>query len=414
MKHIEWATAKLGFITSQPKNWKVTATRASLDKVIYQMLFPYLSIYIVGLGGGGTRLGLANGIGMAISALYGLLGAFFIRGFGPKRTYLTGLLIVALSYASLGIAHSWVFALIGMVLWWLGSTEAGLCCNVVCGSSLENRTRATAMSCCESVAQGAMSFLGPVIGALLIGLQGGLSLDTIRPLFFIAALAEIGVVGFVKRNLAEAPSPTRRQGRPAEESNPFLILKRRKGHWKFIAVTCLATMPTSMVLPFVQVYAREAKFADPYTLSAMATAASIVSLFVGIPLGRFADRIGRKKVLYIIAPLFWASNILLISTSSPIILVVSAVLQGVFPVTIVLSGAMSFEQVPAEDMSDWMAVSRFFRMLTGAILAFVSGLAWDYLGRQWVFLLVTGIDALIRLPLLISMPETLGRRPNES
>jgi hypothetical protein len=50
-------------------------------------------------------------------------------------------------------------------------------------------------------------------------------------------------------------------------------------------------------------------------------------------------------------------------------------------------------------------------MLMGAVLTLVSGLVWDHLGGQWVFLLVTGIDILVRIPLLVSMPETLVSEP---
>ena len=399
---------KLNIVFGQPKNWKVTAARASIDKLIYQMVYPYLSIYIIALGATGTRLGLINGLGMAVSALYGLLGAFFIRGFGTKKIYLTGLSIVALSYLVLGLSGGWVMAMAGMVAWWLGSTEASLCCNVVCGGSLGNATRATAMGSCESVAQGTMSFIGPAIGAGVIGLLGGMSASSIRPLFYMAFIGELGCIVFVRRTLTECAPPDSRRNASILRENPFRILKKHSGLGKFIAVSCLASMPTGMVLPFTLLFAQEAKGASPYILGAMVTASAVVSLVAGLPIGRIADRIGRKKVLFALAPLFWASNILLVSTSNPVLLIASGVLQGVFPVALVISAAMTFEQVPRGDFGDWMAVVRFFRMLMGAVLTLVSGLVWDHLGGQWVFLLVTGIDILVRMPLLAGMPETLG------
>ncbi len=399
---------KLNIVFGQPKNWKVTAVRASIDKLIYQMVYPYLSIYIIALGATGTRLGLINGLGMAVSALYGLLGAFFIRGFGTKKIYLTGLSIVALSYLVLGLSGGWVMAMAGMVAWWLGSTEASLCCNVVCGGSLGNATRATAMGSCESVAQGTMSFIGPAIGAGVIGLLGGMSVASIRPLFYMAFIGELGCIVFVRRALTECAPPDPRRNAPILRENPFRILKKHRGLGKFIAVSCLASMPTGMVLPFTLLFAQETKGASPYILGAMVTASAVVSLVAGLPIGRIADRIGRKKVLFALAPLFWASNILLVSTSNPVLLIASGVLQGVFPVVLVISAAMTFEQVPRGDIGDWMAVVRFFRMLMGAVLTLVSGLVWDHLGGQWVFLLVTGIDLLVRMPLLAGMPETLG------
>jgi len=69
--------------------------------------------------------------------------------------------------------------------------------------------------------------------------------------------------------------------------------------------------------------------------------------------------------------------------------------------------AMAFELVSPERISDWLAVLRFFRMLVGAALAFVSGLIWDHLGPEYIFWLAIAIDAAIRIPLLAGLPETL-------
>ncbi|HWR11929.1 MAG TPA: MFS transporter [Rectinemataceae bacterium] len=414
------------FALGQPKNWRVTAARASIDKLIYQMVFPYLGVYIVGLGASGTTLGLANGLGMAISALYGLLGASILRKSGTKKMYLGGLALVAFSYLILGVSGGWLMGMAGLMAWWLGSTEAGLCCNVVCGSSLENKVRATAMGSCESVAQGTMSFIGPAVGAGLLGLLGGMSVGAIRPLFFIAFAGELGCLYFVQRNLEECVALASATGigegavasaaagvdrkLPTVASNPFRILKGRKHLGKFIAVSCLTSLPTGMVLPFSQLFASEAKSASPYILGAMVTGSALVSIIAGLPIGRLADKVGRKKILYALAPFFLASNLLLVFSSTPALLILSGILQGVFPVTLVISAAMSFEQVPTREMGDWMALQRFFKMAMGAVLTIIAGLIWDHLGGKWVFLLAAGIDILVRIPLLMSIPETLEKK----
>ncbi len=47
-------------------------------------------------------------------------------------------------------------------------------------------------------------------------------------------------------------------------------------------------------------------------------------------------------------------------------------------------------------------------MLLGSVTAFIAGIIWDTLGPEYVFLTVMGLDVIIRLPLLIGMPETLS------
>lgn len=407
------ASGRLGAISSLPRDWKITAARASIDKLVYQIVFPYLGVYIVGLGASGTDLGLANGVGMAVSAFYGLLGVYLMHRHGTKKVYIAGLVVTAFSYLVLGIAWSWLPALVGVVAWWWGNAETGLCCNVVCGSSLGNRVRATAMGACESVAQGTMSFIGPAIGAALIALAGGMSVPSVRPLFFVAFLGELGCLYFVARKLGDSSNSRcerRSEGHDwvSTATSFFHLLRREPRLWRFVAMSCLANLPTGMVLPFTQLFASENKSASPYVLGAMVTGSALVSLVAGVPLGRMADKVGRKKTLFLLAPFFLASNLLLVFGGGPFLLVASGVCLGAFPITLVVSAAMAFEQVPAQEIGDWMAVLRFFRLLLGAILAIISGLIWDGLGGRWVFLLAAAIDLFVRLPLLATMPETLG------
>jgi MFS family permease len=142
----------------------------------------------------------------------------------------------------------------------------------------------------------------------------------------------------------------------------------------------------------------------------MATGFALTPFLLGIPLGRLADTIGRKKVLYLMAPLFWASNLILIWAPSPLFLVAAGVLQGFININLVVTGAMNFELVPPEQMGRWVGISRFFRMLMAAVTAFLAGAIWDTIGPQYLFLIVVGLDMGIRIPLLMGMPETLGAR----
>jgi len=74
----------IAFLKRQQRDWKVTVVRTSLDKFAYQMVFPYLSVYIVALGATGTQLGIVNSIGMIVAGLCGPLAGGLIGLFvGP-------------------------------------------------------------------------------------------------------------------------------------------------------------------------------------------------------------------------------------------------------------------------------------------------------------------------------------------
>jgi len=59
----------LYFWKRQDRDWKVTVARSSLERFSSQMIFPYLSIYIIMLGATKTQLGLVNSTGMMLAGL---------------------------------------------------------------------------------------------------------------------------------------------------------------------------------------------------------------------------------------------------------------------------------------------------------------------------------------------------------
>jgi hypothetical protein len=61
-------------------------------------------------------------------------------------------------------------------------------------------------------------------------------------------------------------------------------------------------------------------------------------------------------------------------------------------------------------MGRWLGLARLFRMPFAAGLALLSGLVWDGIGPQYVFMAFIGLDLAIRVPLLFRMPETLRLR----
>jgi MFS family permease len=95
------------FLARQDRDWKVTVIRTSLDKLAYQMVFPYLSIYIVALGATVTQLGMVNSLGMVAAGIMGPFTGWFIDRTGPKKIYLIGIGLLAISFFTYGIAQSW-------------------------------------------------------------------------------------------------------------------------------------------------------------------------------------------------------------------------------------------------------------------------------------------------------------------
>ena len=140
------------------------------------------------------------------------------------------------------------------------------------------------------------------------------------------------------------------------------------------------------------------------------TGSALASIVFAIPLGQLADRVGRKRILYLTMPLFWLSNLMLIGSTTPAFLLIAGILQGFYHIGAPIAAAMERELVPPEHMGRWLGIVRFSRMLLNALFAVLSGIIWDKIGPQYVFLAFIGLDLIVRTPLLIRMPETLRLR----
>jgi len=406
----DFAEKGMIFFRELHRDWKVTALRSSIDRLLYQMVLPYLSIYTLALGATHTQLGLVNFIGMAVAGFISPFNGWLIDRIGTKAIYLIGIALLALSFLTYGVAQSWPIIIFALMAYWIGFTMSMHGCAVICGNSLNRHQRATAMSCCETLAIGLMGMLGPMLGAFLVTAFGGVNTSGIRPLFFIALAGTVGTFFLVKTQISNHRWGDSAASKPNFFAGIGHVFRQGRNLKRWLIVSSITYLPQGMVIPFTQVFAREAKGANEFVLGAMVTGFALTPLFLGIPLGRLSDCIGRKKVLYMVAPLFWASNLLLVWAPNSFFLIVSGVLLGFLSINLVITGAMTFEMVPPEQMGRWMGITRFCRMLLAAAAAYWAGTLMDTIGQQYVFLFVIALDILIRIPLLISTPETLALR----
>ena len=404
---VQAAANGISFIGRQPRDWKVTVARTSLDRLVYQMVFPYLSIFIVALGATVTQLGAINSAGMVAAAILGPTTGWLIDRIGAKKVYLTGIVMLVVSYLAYSLAQNWLMTLVAMVGYWLGFSTSILGCATVCGNCLASRDRATGMMVCETLAAGLLGMAGPLIGAWLVASSGGVGVSGIRPLFVVSTVVTLGTFVLVQTQLSDRRWVNVRATPKLMFRDLHQVLKDGQHLKRWLVITSVGQLPIAMVLPFAQVYAHTVKGADTYVLGAMVTGCAVTSIIFAIPLGRLADRSGRKTALYMTMPLFWISNLVLVLAPNPAFLIMAGVLQGFFFIASPIGAAMERELVPADQMGRWLGITRFFRMLLSALMVMVAGIMWDRVGPEYLFLGFVAIDLLLRLPLLVGMPETL-------
>ena len=143
------------------------------------------------------------------------------------------------------------------------------------------------------------------------------------------------------------------------------------------------------------------------------TMAFALGQLVAAPLmGSLADRYGRKKLLFAIAPLPYLANLVLIyapvsGMGSSVSLLLYGLLFGFNSINMALASSMAAEIMPQEQMGRWIGVVGLFRGLLSIPAPLMGGLIWEHVGPQYVFYAAIAIDLCVRLPLLATIQETL-------
>jgi MFS family permease len=401
------------FFTKQERDWKITVVRTNISWFLYMTVLPYISIYVMALGATGTQLGIVNSIGMAVAGTSGPLSGWLIDKIGIKKVYLFGIVILAGAYLTYALAQSWPIIIVAMIAYWLGTNTSSMGCSVICANCLRSNERATGMSICETFGMGLLGLAAPMVGAWLVTAFGGITVEGIRPLFYVCLAGTAVMFVFAFTLLSDRRWGSARSASPNPLRGFSQVFKhgRDKKLKRWLLFVALSGIEMGVASPYIQPFAHEVKGADQFVLGAMVTASAVVPLALGIPFGRLADRIGRKKILYLMIPLVLASYLMLVLAPNSGFLIASGAFRGFFMISVVTMTALSRELVPPEQMGMWTGIMLFAQMILSAVLIYLAGVVWDSFGTQYVFIALIAIN-IIRIPLLISMPETLGTQYN--
>jgi MFS family permease len=333
---------------------------------------------------------------------------WLVDRYGIRPFYLLAIGLLAGGTLIYALAPTWQILIAATILLSVSMRLTGTGCSVICADSVGNEDRATAQNLCVTFSSIA-SLIAPLLAAHLITLSGGLTAEGIRPLYCIRFVGYGLVLLFVAAQLREL-----RTVRAAEVGpSPGFIgdFKRlfdgEDPLQRWILVSSLTFLPMAMTTPFLQLFAHQMKGADQYLLGVMTTAAVLTRLLFGIPLGRLADSVGRKKVIYLLTPLWYASSLLLVFSFNSVTLVLAGALQTFYFISSGVTSAMTLELVPVEQRGRWSGVLGLFRGLATIPAPVIGGLIWRELGPMYVFLIPLAVDLLLRIPLLTTIPETL-------
>jgi MFS family permease len=358
-----------------------------------------------------VQLGSLQSVGNAIGALAAVPAGWFIDYYSLKKIFLLGTAMLAASRLLYFIAPHWAWLYVAIVLYYLGMRITCTSCTVTCAEELPNEERATGRGLCRTLSS-FVAIVIPLLGAWVISLSGGMGVRGIRPLYAIQVLVFVGIFVLLLAWL----SGSRDSNAPGDVhhvlSGFVQVFQHGPDVVRLVLVMGLMELPWTITQPFMPVYAHQFKGANEFVLGGISMAITVVPMLASIPLGRLADRYGRKKLLFAIAPLSYAANLCLVfaptsGMGASLFLLLHGVFFGFNSISMALASSMTAEIMPKEQMGRWIGIVSLFRGLLGIPAPLIGGLIWEHIGPQHVFFAAIALDVFLRLPLLASVRETL-------
>ena len=420
----------LRFLRNLDSRFKVMLGAIGLHNWSRSLPAQYDQLYITALGANPIELGSLTTVGTAVNSIVSSPMGWAADKYGVKKVMTFGLALTMIAAGIYGLAVHWWMVIPAIIITQIGMMLIMPLTDTIFIGTTSSKQRATAIGFSRALWAIPCSFV-PMVAALIVVAFGGINAQGIRPLYFIELILELLVLLLLVVMLKPLlPSEQRKADAPAKnasgsgwEDAGFIgdLRKLFEGETKlkrWLLIYSLRNVSTRMAMPFVPLWIVTVKGADPYILGVMGTIGVLTSMFLQIPVGSLADKIGRKKAFLLLHPMLHLGTLLLILAPSPEYLTIVGLL-GAFGLRVGLVGAggigslgqtpyitMFWEMVPAEKRGRWIGTANMFNILSlpASILA---GFLWQQGFMVWVLLFPLIVDVLFVLPLFFTVPETL-------
>ena len=394
------------FIGRQQKPFKVNLVRAASQSFLTYLLRQYQPLYILRLGATSFQLGLVNSIGGIARAAIALPSGRSADKHGIRRLFLLGTPLMVLGSLLFAVAADWRAAISATFVTLLAEGLLMTACPMVCGTYLKNEERATGKQLCDMLST-LPTLVAPMVAAVVIVEFGGLTVEGIRPLYYMQILGFSLTFLWVYQQYVDT-ADKKLTGSQSFSKDMKEVFEKGTAVKRWLTYTFLSNTSMYLSLVYLPAFVTEIKRADEFVLGGMTTASLLLPIFLAVAVGRFADTHGRKKSIYVTTSLYCLSVLLLIYARNVTVLLISGVLQGFYMLSAVTQGAVTAELVPVSLLGRWYGITNLFSGLAGIIGPVIGGLIWSAIGPNYVFLFIILIEVSKLFILWLKVPETLG------
>jgi MFS family permease len=126
-------------------------------------------------------------------------------------------------------------------------------------------------------------------------------------------------------------------------------------------------------------------------------------VLLALPVGLAADRLGRKKVILVLTPVYCLGLFMLGTAHSDVALLAAGAVNGFTMLAAVTESSITVELVPRELLGSWFGVLGFFMGLTSFAAPIIGGYLWGI--DPSLILLFLSATQIAKLAILAMMPS---------
>jgi MFS family permease len=275
---------------------------------------PFLSLYIIALGGGPEIIGLVNSIGSLGGLLLFPVGGYIADKKGRARFVSFGTIGYAISFAVLAFAHDWTMVAVGLFLQQLFLFYSPAL-TAITADSMPKRMRGMGYALFVSVPS-AIGIISPYIGGYLISLYDVVYANRIGYMISVGLGLIVAAIRmkFLKETLGASDEqvPLRNIALLFKNSFQALLSSLRyliNGLGTYVLISALIAFAVAISGPFMVVYATQIIGLTTYEWGILLLIGGSIQTLISFPIGRYIDSHGCRTTMLVANIINCASNI---------------------------------------------------------------------------------------------------------
>jgi MFS family permease len=372
----------------------------------------YFGLYVLRLGATETILGVIGLSQFLALASMQFPGGYLADKYGRKWLISTMTFGVALSFILYGIAPSWHFLLIGVVLMSIFNSTYQPALNAMVSDSLPAEKRGMGFSIVMLIAS-ASTTPSPAVAGLLrahFGLVDGMRIayGIVVILFLAAAFLRFF---FLKETVVSASKPHLKEiihSYPAALRESFSVWRKLPKSMLYLflsfSITIFGFSATNL---FIVVYATRVLLIDEVLWAFIIAIVPVTTIILAIPVGKFVDKI-KRKIPLLVSMLILGLSMWVFVYGDIARVAVSLILVGAGQVMLNASfGALQTDLTPREQRGKVNGFINFANYIIMAAGSLLGGYLYEHVSPQAPFLIAAAavLPSFLLTLALVKEPE---------